>query len=244
MTSPPARSVMDRSPRRPGLRLEVKRARRRPMLAVASVALVALCTAVFTSIYIDAGHQVPVLSVSRNVALGAELGSQDLSVVKISVSGGLSPIPAPSVGAVLGRRAAVPLVAGTLLSRAELLSGSMPPPGDAVVGVGVAAGQLPAAGVLAGQSVDVILTAPSGSPDTAIGSTSGGSVTTPAAASGASPGSVLVSSATVTGVVSPTASSTSGMTIVSLLVPSTLAPVVANASAAGQIALVVVAPGS
>jgi len=233
-----------RAPRQPGIRFEVARAHRRPLLAVGSVALVAASTALFTSLYIGASHQTPVLSVSRNVPQGAELGPRDLSVVSVSVAGGITPIPAARVGGVLGRRVAVPLLAGTLLTRAELLTASAPLPGDAVVGVGVSPGQLPAAGVLPGQSVDVVLTAPPGSPDSSIGSTNSSSVGATSAGSGAVSGSLLASSATVTDVTVPSSSSTSEMTIVSLMLPSTLAPLVANASAAGQVALVLVAPES
>jgi hypothetical protein len=55
---------------------------------------------------------------------------------------------------------------------------------------------------------------------------------------------VLVPDATVLEATTPSLSSGSDVVDVSLLTPVTMAPLVANASAAGQVALIVVAPGS
>jgi hypothetical protein len=54
----------------PGLRLDPVGHRRRPALAVGSIALIVACVAVFISAYLKAGNQVSVLAVARTVTQG------------------------------------------------------------------------------------------------------------------------------------------------------------------------------
>ncbi len=233
-----------RSARRPipdPLRFVGNGHRRRPVVAIASLALVTFCVAVFTSLYVHAGNRIAVLAVARDVPQGHQITSSDLGVVRLSVSQGLSPVPAGEISRVVGRIAAVPLVHGTLISSMELTTHGGLAKGKAVVGVATKAGQLPAAGVEDGDTVDVILTE---SPATLEGGTSQGF--SPSAASATSGqvevGGVLASDAMVTGVATP--SSSPDTVVVSVLIPASLAPLVASASAAGQVALDLVGPSS
>jgi len=207
-------------------------------LALASLALVTLCVALFTSIYLHAGSRESVLAVAHNVPRGHVITSGDLSVVRISSSPGLAPVSVDDVRNIVGRIAAVPLLRGTLFTVDDLTRTGGVARGEAIVGVALKAGQLPAQGVADGDTVDVILT---GSPTTLTGGASDGTVPTPA--SGSVPqleiGGVLASDATVTGLSVPSASS-ADPTVVSVEIPSALAPLVASASAAGQAALVLV----
>jgi Flp pilus assembly protein CpaB len=154
-----------------------------------------------------------------------------LVVVRISVSGGLAPIAASSAVEVIGRRAAVPLVRGALLTMAEIANATSIDPGDAIVGVAVKASQLPAGGVSPGSTVDVVLTGVPGTPDTN-GASSNLAAT------------VLASGVLVTSVQFDASSSTVGTMVVSLLAPRPLAGIIASASAAGQVALVLVGGAS
>ncbi len=209
--------------------------RRRPAVAIASIVLVTFCVAIFTSIYLHAGNRVAVLALAHDVPQGHAINRGDLAVVRISFSAGLAPISAHDLSQVLGRTAAVSILRGTLLSRTELAVHRGPARGKAVVGVATKAGQLPAGGVAVGDTVDVILT---GSPATLTGGASGPATTE----SSTTPdqlelGGVLASNATVTGVAFSTSSSPDTV-VVSVLIPSAMAPLVASASAAGQAALV------
>ncbi len=94
--------------------------RRRPVVAIASLALVTSCVAIFTSIYLHAGNRVAVLAVAKDVPQGHVITSGDLGVVRISISPGLSPVPAGEISRVVGRMAAVSLVRGTLITLTEL----------------------------------------------------------------------------------------------------------------------------
>jgi Flp pilus assembly protein CpaB len=224
------------------LRLDVNRTRRRPWLAVASVTLIATSTAGFTSLYLKAGHQVGVLVVARPVAQGATITSNDVGIARLSFSPPLAPISASDIDHVMGHTAAVALVPGTLLTRADLLTASVPPGGESVVGVAAKPSQLPAGGVVPGESVDVILTGVPGTTDVApLGTNSG---TDPNSTSPGSPGTLLLANAVVSDVAAPPTSSGSDVSVVSLIVPSEQAGAVASASAAGQAALVVVSPRS
>ena len=251
---PPAAGESQRIP----LRLSAAARPRRPVLAAASVLLVALCVAVFAGAYIHAGERVPALEVVRPVAAGQRLSASDLASVRVAVPASLPTVPVAEAARVIGQIAAVPLAPGDVGRVAA------PPPGEAVVGVSAAPAGLPAGGVSVGASVEVVLTGPPGSPDTAgagatgaggapvLGSASPGasadaSAGTSPGSSGASPGgvgSVLVPSARVVAFAAPAAASGSSRLVVSLQVPAVLAPMVATASAAGQVALVLVGPAA
>jgi hypothetical protein len=128
----------------------------------------------------------------------------------------------------------------------ELVAGSAPPAGEAVVGVAVKASQLPAGGVTPGQTVDVVLTGPPDSSGVAVGGpgTSGSGIGPGAVPGQPSLPSAIAADVTVSEVAPPSASSGGDTTVVSLLVPIASAPGVAAVSAAGQAALILVAPGS
>jgi SAF domain len=223
------------------LRFLGNRHAQRPLVVVASAVLITTCVAIFTSIYLHAGDRVSVLALAHDVPQGQVVTKADLAVVGISLSGALTPVTADDVGLVVGRTAAVSLVRGTLLSRSELNVQKGLAKGKAIVGVATKAGQLPAGGVAIGDTVNVILT---GSPATLEG---GVSVPTPSSASATGSqveiGAVLAQGATVAGVALPQSSSPDTI-VVSVLIPSSLAPLVASASAAGQAALVLVGSSS
>ncbi len=172
--------------------------RRKPAVAIASLALVTCCVAIFTSVYLHAGNRVAVLALARDVPQGHAITSGDLAVVRLSFSADLSPVSADDANRVIGRTAAVSLLRGTLISLTELAGHGGLPHGQAVVGIATNVGQLPAGGVTDGDTVDVILT---GSPATLTGgATDGPASSTSATGPELEIGGVLAPNATVTGV--------------------------------------------
>lgn len=225
------------------LRLTTGR-RRRPGLLAGSAVLLTACSALFASAYLRAGHQSAVLAVAQPIAQGGVIAAADLRVVKIAASGLLHPVSATDAAQVVGRRASVALVPGSLLTPGDFSGAPAIPNGDAVVGVSVKAGQLPAEGVTPGETVDVVLTGVPGAP--AVGSAAavssqaqGGQTGTSGSTSSFLTAGVLAPDVVVT-TESPGTQANGGTAEVSLLVPSALAPVLASASAAGQVALVAV----
>ncbi len=227
---------------------------RRPVLAVASVGLVVASIAGFVAVSNHGGHQQAVLTVVQTVPQGQTISATDLGEATVSTSGSVAMVSAAHAADVVGRVAAVALVPGTLLTMADVTAGSTIPIGDAVVGVALKDGQLPSAGLSAGEHVMVVQTAPPGAavPPTA-SSTSG------AGAAGAGASSALAATApangtsqvATTGVLVPSAlvvaaaipppnSSSSSNELVSVEVSLAQAAPVSVAAAAGQVSLVLV----
>jgi len=203
---------------------------RRPVLAVASVAVVFASIAIFVSIYSRANHQVAVIAIVRSVQPGQRIVTSDLAEANVVVSGTVSPVPVAEARNIVGKFAAVALVPGSLLTMADVSIAQPLASGDAVVGIALKDGQLPSAGVEPGDQVMVIQTGTPGTPAPATPTASGGSDTTTG---------VLVPSARVYGVASPPPNS-SGATseLVSIDVSSTVAAEVSVAAAADQVSLV------
>ena len=220
---------------------------RRPLLAVGSVAVIAVSIAAFVSIYAGASHQVPVLVVVHPVAAGAQITPADLGEAGISSSGPLTAVPVSQASSVVGRLADVPLVPGSLLVLSEVRSGQPIKAGDAVVGIALKDGQLPASGLQPGDQVMVVQTNAPGSPvtpsSTLPSNAASGTPTTSPSGSGSSTG-VLVPVAQVSTVAQPASGSSGSETeLVSVEVSGTLAAQVSIAAAADQVSLVLL-PGN
>jgi hypothetical protein len=211
--------------------------RRRPIRLVASALLIVVCGALFAAAYGRAGHQTSVLALARTVPQGAVIVPADVVAVRASLSPNIRTVSSSEAASVMGRTAAVGLIAGSILVSNDIAATSSPPSGDAIVGIALKLGQLPADGLSPGERVDIVLTGAPGSPDLATGASS------PDADQSTSPGTVLASFVLVQDVESASDAADADTIAVSVLVDSTIAPLVANASVAGQIALVVVGPG-
>ena len=207
--------------------------RRQVPWVVFGVLLVLGCTLVFAVASVRLGGGTEVLVLTRPVAAGQVLSPGDLRSVRVSAGGGLGLVAATGEAGVLGRPAAVPLVAGSLLVATDLGAPPASSAGFDVVAVALKAGQFPP-DLAPGDRVQVVAVGPG--PSGAGSSGSGGAVT-PALTSG-SGGPVL---ATVVGLQVPPASS-GGDTVVSLQVADANADAVAVA-AAGEISLVQLPPG-
>jgi hypothetical protein len=197
--------------------------------ALPLVALGVLCAfagaLVFATAYLRSGHRVAVLVVARAVPAGSVIHDGDLRVARVSSDGGLQPVPAAQRGSVGGKVAAVPLAPGTLLARSQVGSGAAVAPGQAVVGVGLKSGQLPA-GLRPGDRVMVV--------DTGAARPGGNGADTV--------GSVLVPAAVVFAV--PATTDPASATVVSVVVSAPDAPRIAAASAAERVSLVLLGSGS
>jgi hypothetical protein len=200
-------------------------------MAVASFLVVATCAALFALIYVHSSRLVAVIGVDRSVPQGQTVEVGDLRQVDVSLAAGVEVVPVTDASQVIGKRASVTLLAGTLLSPSDVESVWQLAAGQAVVGVDLKPGMMPATGVVPGETVLVVLTSPSG---TAISSTASSGTS----GSGSSVPPSVIATATVVGDASD--DSGSGATVVSVEVPLAVAPLVADSSAAGQAALVLV----
>jgi hypothetical protein len=226
----------------PPLRIAPAKPARRPAMTIVSVLLVAACSGVFGLIYVHASRLVAVLGIAQEVSQGQPLEPGDLHEVDVGLMSGVSTIPVADADQVMGKPAAVPLLAGTLLARADVEETSAIPSDSAIVGVDVKPGMFPASGVEPGESVLVVLTAPPGSSLSTQGTSGANGSESGQGQSVDSPSAI--GTATVVSVNESPGDSSEGDIVVSLEIGSSIAPLVADASATGQAALIEVGPSS
>jgi hypothetical protein len=175
-----ARSRTDPPVPPPGRRAPVvapPRTRRRTGVLAAGVSLVALGSLAAALLMQSVGDTVPVVAVARDVAAGEVLERSDLAVADVSSDPALSPVPASRLESLVGRRAAVALPAGSLLTDKAVTDVVLPPTGRSMVGVALATAQLPAEALRAGDRVRIVDTpASQGEPPATTPSTISGEV--------------------------------------------------------------------
>ncbi len=206
-------------------------------MSLLSALVVFVSIAAFASVYASANHKQSVLMVTHTIEQGQPITAPDLGRTSAAISGGVIPIPVSDASELSGRRAAVTIPSGSLLTLGDTTDGQAIPPGYAVVGMALKPDQLPSAGLEPGDQVMVVETGSPGTP-TASPSTSGGT------ADSSSDSGVLVPQAIVfgaemtsTGAMS-TSGSSGGSELVSVEVSETLAPAVSSAAASDQVSLV------
>jgi hypothetical protein len=209
---------------RPGSTRTSGRHRQLPLVVV-GVLLVVGCALAFTDASLHLGSREEVLVVAQPLDAGQVLTTGDLRAVRVSTGGGLDAVLVGEESSVLGRRAAVPLVAGAVLTSSEV--GNAPPVGSGsdVVAVGLKAGSYPP-DLAPGDRVQVVPVASSSS-----GSDTG-TVT-----SGSPVGATVL-------VVEPASAESDNPTVFSLQVSTSDADEVASLAAAGQASLIEVGAGS
>jgi hypothetical protein len=191
------------------------RQRRTGWTALGGVLVIGIGAA-FGYLYSSAGSKEPVVVITAPVAVGEVISRSDLSTV--DVAGEVTAIAGANLESVVGERAAVALLPGTLLQRSMVTEADPIPAGMAQVGVAVKGGQLPADGLLPGDRVQVLALP---------GQVGAGNPVAP---------TVLVDAAVVFAALQDPVQP--GTTLLTLVVPAEVAPGVAAASATGAAAVV------
>jgi hypothetical protein len=191
------------------------RQRRHGWTALGAVLVIGLGAA-FGYLYSTAGSKEPVVVVAASVAVGEVIDRSDLSTADLA--GDITAIAGGNLETVVGQRAAVALLPGTVLQRSMVTDADPTPSGMVQVGLAVKGGQLPADGLIPGDRVQVLQL-----PGQVVGAEPAGP-------------SVIVDKVAVSAArqdpVQP------GTTLLTLVVPAGVAPSVAAASAAGAAAVV------
>ena len=117
-------------------------ARRRGRIATALV-LGAIAVAGNLVAYASLDDRDPVVQVVRDVPAGALITADALRVVEVAGDDSLNMVRDDELASILGQHAKVRLVAGSLLTAAQVQPGPLVAVGHAVVAVNVAAGTLP-----------------------------------------------------------------------------------------------------
>ncbi len=212
-TSPPDAATPD--PQRGEQLSPPPKLRRRPIWFVAGIALVCLGALVSLWAYNSASNAQEVVAVRQTVPRGQVIQREDLMSVRIAVDPALHPLPADQAVTIIGKRAALDLAAGGVVTAEQVSDQVIPPKGASVVGISVTAGMQPADELKVGDPVRL--------------------VTTPGQQGEITAGNPEVFPATVVGVSTDQAS---GNMVVNVQVRYTDAAKVAARAATGKVAIV------
>ncbi|MCX5317961.1 SAF domain-containing protein (plasmid) [Streptomyces sp. NBC_01544] len=219
---PPAAPTLPRpaAPARPEVPITttapVKRERRWSVAALCTV-LAVLAGLGAAAAVTSASNRTPVLAIARDVPAGQALTDADLTVAEVSADSALSPVLAADKSSVVGKRPAVDLRKGGLLTTSQLAAGTGLGDDKQQVGVQVKRGQAPAGTLTPGDKVLAVTTPSQGEQQSD---------------EDAPPSSI---DAVVVGVSRPDAS---GTVVVNLAVAPMDGPLLATRAAQGRIALV------
>lgn len=194
---------------------------RRPVLGVVAVLLIVVGALGGGYLYVHGAAKTQVLVVQRPVPAGHKVTTADLG--ESGVAGLPDALPATKRNQVVGKRAATNLVRGQVLVADLLTSTETPKPGDALVGVTVQPGQMPAEGLQPGDVVNAVVAA------------AGDAGQVPQPVTGSDEPTVLATRAAVFATGRATAS---GATTVTLLVAERDAARLSSYGASGQVALI------
>src|SRR5674476_1207960 len=132
------------------------RLRRRPALVAASVASVCLGALLAVWAYTGASTSQSVLAVRTTVHRGELITRADLRRHQIGVDPALKPLPASAADTVVGKRAAMDLAAGGLVTQEDVTSAVVPAKGMSLVGVSLLPAMMPAAQLQSGDQVRIV----------------------------------------------------------------------------------------
>lgn len=123
-------------------RISFTRRRQLPWVA-AGVVLVVGCALLFATVAARSAPARPVLVAARSLPAGHVLAPADLAAASLPATSAVASLPAALETSVVGRPLAVPLLAGSLLTPADLGPPAGVSAGEAVVAIAVKAGQYP-----------------------------------------------------------------------------------------------------
>lgn len=132
--------------------------RRRPVYLIAGLLALAFGAVMSAWLYTRMGNTQPVLAVRQDVLRGEVITSADLVTVDIAVDQALRVVGADQRGTVVGRRATIDLPAGGLVVADSFATTTLPAPGQSLVGVWLAPGQLPGVDLRPGDRVRAVAT--------------------------------------------------------------------------------------
>jgi SAF domain len=89
---------------------------RRWSLALLAVLMTLGSALAFVVLWMNAGNREPVLALANDVPAGQTITDGDLTTVRVSVDGGITPVASSARDQVVGQPAAADLLAGTLLT--------------------------------------------------------------------------------------------------------------------------------
>jgi hypothetical protein len=137
---------------RPHVRLGQTRSTRVPWIALGVILVLAGALA-FGLIVQSAGNRVAVVVAAHDIEPGQVIDASDLRTVDAAIDGRVATVPATDMSSLLGKTAATRISAGSLVTRAQFVDGSVLDDGHVVVGALLGPGGLPVPNLRAGDHV-------------------------------------------------------------------------------------------
>lgn len=190
--------------------------RRRPVHIVATIAAIFIGASIAAWGWTATTTSEAVIAARTTIPRGAVITADDLTTTQISSDNTLKVVPDDDIEKVVGKRAALDIAAGGLLTPEMATEDNMPPQGRSIVGISLTPAQLPAMTPRSGDKVRLVATTGEGDET--------------------SSGTPLTTSAEV---LDSSTDEVSGNTVVNVLVPYADAAVLADRASTGNIALVV-----
>ena len=132
--------------------------RRRPALVVIAVVVTALGCLLGAWAWSATTNTQEVLAARDTIHRGEVIQAGDIERIRISGDPALTPLPASAYDDVVGRRAALDISAGGLLTTESTSDAPLPPQGQSVVGISLTPAQAPALPMHGGDKVRIIVT--------------------------------------------------------------------------------------
>ncbi|GAB2765640.1 SAF domain-containing protein [Streptomyces bullii] len=198
--------------------------RRRPGVIALSLALIAAGGAGVAVLLLQVGNRTEVVTVVRDVQVGQVLTEDDLGKASIALDPAVKAVRADDLKSVVGKRAAVELMPGSLLAPSQVTKDSLVKAGEQLVPIGLEPKRIPATALVPGQKVKLVHVPAQGTTDT--GKTSD-------AAPQTIDGRVVKASSAAPG---------TGIVVVDVATSATDGPTAAAWEAAGTLRLVLTAP--
>ncbi|MER6851631.1 SAF domain-containing protein [Streptomyces flaveolus] len=130
--------------------------RRRPGVIALSLALIAAGGAGVAVLLLQVGDRTDVVTVVRDVQVGQILTEQDLGKASVALDPAVKAVRADKLDSVVGKRAAVELKPGSLLSPSQITKDSLVKAGEQLVPIGLKPEQVPATALVPGQKVQLV----------------------------------------------------------------------------------------
>ncbi|MEU1264557.1 SAF domain-containing protein [Streptomyces cellulosae] len=121
-----------------------------------SLALIAAGGAGVSVLLFQVGDRTEVVTVIRDVEVGQVLTEQDLGKASVALDPAVNAVRADEMESVVGKRAAVELKPGSLLSPSQVTKDSLMKAGEQLVPIGLKPEQVPATALVPGQKVQLV----------------------------------------------------------------------------------------
>lgn len=128
------------------------------MLVAASVAAVCLGALLGVWAWTSTSDRHEVVAVRQTITRGETIGRGDLMTVQVGLDPGLRTIPGSRLVGLVGKRAAMDMAAGSLVTEEEVTAKVQPAQGRSVVGVALPPSLMPGEPLVAGDQVRIVST--------------------------------------------------------------------------------------